>query len=66
MVQRGIVASAPSGNEVDEMKFTGERYIPSVDGQIRYEHVHRYAWCLDHVRGIDILDLASGSDMARR
>ena len=42
------------------MEFTGERYVPSVDGQIRYEHLHRYALCLEFVKGRSVLDLASG------
>ena len=42
------------------MEFTGERYIPAVDGQIKYEHLHRYALCLDFVIGKSVLDIASG------
>jgi ubiquinone/menaquinone biosynthesis C-methylase UbiE/peptidoglycan hydrolase CwlO-like protein len=42
------------------MEFTGERYIPDVDGQIKYEHLHRYALCLDFVIGKSVLDIASG------
>jgi ubiquinone/menaquinone biosynthesis C-methylase UbiE len=42
------------------MEFTGERYVPSVDGQIKYEHLHRYALCLEFVAGKSVLDLASG------
>ncbi len=42
------------------MEFTGERYVPSVDGQIKYEHLHRYALCLEFVAGKDVLDIASG------
>ncbi|CAD5937982.1 tetratricopeptide repeat protein [Planktothrix agardhii] len=43
-----------------EMAFTGERYIPRVKGQIRYEHLHRYGLCLEIVRGKSVLDIASG------
>jgi ubiquinone/menaquinone biosynthesis C-methylase UbiE len=42
------------------MEFTGERFIPSLDGQIKYEHLHRYALCLDFVAGKSVLDIASG------
>jgi GT2 family glycosyltransferase/ubiquinone/menaquinone biosynthesis C-methylase UbiE len=42
------------------MEFTGERYVPSVDGQIKYEHLHRYALCLEFVVGKSVLDIASG------
>src|SRR5688500_5107250 len=42
------------------MKFTGERYIPTEGGEIRQEHLHRYAWCLPMVAGKDVLDIASG------
>lgn len=42
------------------MEFTGERYLPSVDGQIKYEHLHRYALCLEFVTGKSVLDIASG------
>jgi ubiquinone/menaquinone biosynthesis C-methylase UbiE/septal ring factor EnvC (AmiA/AmiB activator) len=43
-----------------EMAFTGERYVPTVQGRIRYEHLHRYALALDFVRGKSVLDMASG------
>ncbi len=42
------------------MEFSGERYVPSVGGQIRYEHVHRYALSLPFVEQRVVLDLASG------
>ena len=42
------------------MEFTGERYVPSVNGDIKYEHLHRYALCLDFVKGKSVLDIASG------
>ncbi|MGJ5629345.1 methyltransferase domain-containing protein, partial [Nostoc sp. CALU 1950] len=42
------------------MEFTGERYVPAIDGQIKYEHLHRYALCLDFVIGKSVLDIASG------
>jgi GT2 family glycosyltransferase/SAM-dependent methyltransferase len=42
------------------MEFTGERYLPDVRGQIKYEHLHRYALSLDFVVGKTVLDLATG------
>src|SRR5437016_8940163 len=42
------------------MDFTGERYVPAIEGQIRYEHLHRYALCLQLVGGKTALDIASG------
>ncbi|SDQ88578.1 methyltransferase domain-containing protein [Pseudoxanthomonas sp. CF125] len=42
------------------MKFTGERFLPTETGELRYEHLHRYAWCSRLVEGLDVLDMASG------
>ncbi|PAX54329.1 class I SAM-dependent methyltransferase [Brunnivagina elsteri] len=42
------------------MEFTGERYIPSLNGAIKYEHLHRYAISLEFVTGKSVLDIASG------
>ncbi|NCS36439.1 MAG: glycosyltransferase [Microcystis aeruginosa G11-01] len=42
------------------MEFTGERYVPSINGEIKYEHLHRYALCMDFVDGKSVLDIASG------
>ncbi len=42
------------------MEFTGERYIPSLQGHIKYEHIHRYASCMQLVIDKSVLDLASG------
>lgn len=42
------------------MKFTGERYVPSEAGEIRYEHLHRYAWCAQLLAGKNVLDIACG------
>jgi GT2 family glycosyltransferase/ubiquinone/menaquinone biosynthesis C-methylase UbiE len=42
------------------MDFTGERYVPALAGQIKYEHLHRYALCLELVAGKSVLDIASG------
>ena len=47
------------------LKWTGERYLPFLDTQvvgaeIHYEHLHRYAFAAQFVRGKQVLDLASG------
>ena len=42
------------------MKFTGERFVPSEGGEIRQEHLHRYAWASHVVVGKDVLDIACG------
>lgn len=47
-------------NNNGEIEFTGERYLPKIKGQIRYEHLHRYGLCLDIVEGKSVLDIASG------
>lgn len=43
-----------------DFEFTGERFIPTIKGQIRYEHLHRYASCTELVAGKDVLDIACG------
>jgi O-antigen biosynthesis protein len=42
------------------MKFTGERYVSTEQGQIRLEHYHRYAVLQELVAGKDVLDVACG------
>ena len=42
------------------MKFTGERFLPTEAGELRYEHLHRYAWCSRLVKEAEVLDIASG------
>src|SRR6516165_3790374 len=43
-----------------KMNFTGERYVPGVEGNIELEHRHRYLFARELCRGKDVLDLASG------
>ncbi|MDG0980794.1 MAG: methyltransferase domain-containing protein [Halieaceae bacterium] len=43
-----------------ELEFTGERYLPSVMGQIELEHVHRYIIAREIVQDKVVLDIASG------
>lgn len=47
-------------NEDFSVEFTGERYVPTLKGQIRYEHLHRYAACSELVKDKDVLDIACG------
>ena len=42
------------------MDFTGERFIPHVEGDIRLEHMHRYLAARRLVRGMRVLDIACG------
>lgn len=42
------------------MNFTGERYIPSEQGEIRVEHYHRYALAMSVAGGKSVLDVACG------
>jgi ubiquinone/menaquinone biosynthesis C-methylase UbiE len=42
------------------LRFTGERMTSDAEGQIEYEHIHRYLFARQLVRDRDVLDLASG------
>jgi ubiquinone/menaquinone biosynthesis C-methylase UbiE len=44
------------------MKFTGERFIPGISGQIEIEHLNRYYFVINQIDLSDlvVLDLASG------
>jgi O-antigen biosynthesis protein len=47
------------------LEWTGERYLPYIDpsicgAEIHYEHLHRYAFTSQYVKGKKVLDLASG------
>jgi 2-polyprenyl-3-methyl-5-hydroxy-6-metoxy-1,4-benzoquinol methylase len=43
------------------LEWTGERFIPWMAGaEIHYEHLHRYAFAAQFVRGKRVLDLACG------
>lgn len=47
-------------NTSNTLPFTGERYHPEVSGEMRQEHLHRYAWVLNTISGKTVVDLASG------
>lgn len=42
------------------MKFTGERYLPGVEGFIKSEHIHRYILASEYVENKLVLDIACG------
>ena len=42
------------------MEFDGERFIPELEGEIKYEHLHRYAIAMEFAAGKSVLDIASG------
>ncbi len=45
----------------EELLWTGERFIPWMElGEIHYEHLHRYAFAAQFVKGRRVLDLACG------
>ncbi|MDE2080558.1 MAG: methyltransferase domain-containing protein [Burkholderiales bacterium] len=46
--------------KINPLEFTGERYVPTEPGELRLEHLHRYAWSRRLVADKDVLDLASG------
>lgn len=42
------------------LPWTGERFIPEVDGNIALEHLHRYCMARELIAGKRVLDIASG------
>ncbi|WP_084544785.1 glycosyltransferase [Derxia gummosa] len=55
------MSSPLSGPETPaDLPWTGERFLPTLTGRIRYEHLHRYAVCSALVAGKRVLDIASG------
>jgi len=44
----------------DQLEFTGERFTPECVREIRYEHIHRYAFARQLVAGKRVLDAACG------
>jgi SAM-dependent methyltransferase len=53
-----------------DLEWNGERYVPQLRGTIALEHLHRYAYASEYVKGKVVLDIASGegygSDMLSR
>lgn len=44
----------------EKEEFSGERYLPSVRGRLRTEHIHRYLFATRFAVGRDVLDIACG------
>lgn len=44
----------------DELEFTGERFTPECVREIWYEHMHRYAFAAELVKGLRVCDAACG------
>ena len=42
------------------LAFTGERMTSAVEGQVEFEHFHRYCLARDLCQDLDVLDVASG------
>ena len=51
---------SPDDTRPGELPWTGERYVPKIDGDIEMEHLHRYAIARDLAYGKDVLDIACG------
>jgi GT2 family glycosyltransferase/2-polyprenyl-3-methyl-5-hydroxy-6-metoxy-1,4-benzoquinol methylase len=67
--QGGLTSGAhrrsPNGNfavpqAAVALRFTGERMTTEMDGQIAFEHYHRYCLARDYCADRDVLDVASG------
>jgi len=48
------------------LEFTGERFTPECVREIRYEHLHRYAWAAPRLAGLSVLDCAAGEGYGAR
>jgi GT2 family glycosyltransferase/SAM-dependent methyltransferase len=44
----------------DKLEWTGERFVPEVEGGIALEHIHRYALACEFAEDKVVLDIASG------
>lgn len=42
------------------LTFTGERFLPGLEGEIWMEHWQRYLYAANYVRGLTVLDVACG------
>jgi GT2 family glycosyltransferase/ubiquinone/menaquinone biosynthesis C-methylase UbiE len=49
-----------SERSVKALHFTGERFTTAANGQIEFEHLHRYLMARSLCRGKDVADIASG------
>jgi len=46
--------------ETNDLRWTGERLVTSLSGDIVFEHLHRYAFANEVAAGKDVLDIACG------
>jgi len=49
-----------NSNDSDELAYTGERYVPNVQGEIALEHWHRYLLAREFAARRTVLDIACG------
>lgn len=50
----------------EQLPWTGERFLPTLDGNIAFEHLHRYALACLLARNKAVLDIASGEGYGSR
>ena len=50
----------------DPLPWTGERFLPTLDGNIAFEHLHRYALACLLAKDKTVLDIASGEGYGSR
>src|SRR5271156_2846925 len=56
-----MTSETSTGDKDDSsLPWTGERFVPSLQGSIYYEHLHRYALALELVAERNCLDIACG------
>ncbi|WP_157014691.1 glycosyltransferase [Mesorhizobium xinjiangense] len=55
-----MTGEALSKADILQMQFTGERYVPELQGEIELEHIHRYLLACQLVKDKSVLDIACG------
>src|SRR5262252_5161939 len=50
----------PDHDDAPLLPWTGERYVPEIQGNIALEHLHRYALSCEIAAGQRVLDIACG------
>jgi ubiquinone/menaquinone biosynthesis C-methylase UbiE/glycosyltransferase involved in cell wall biosynthesis len=56
-----VVLRSKKEDKTEMLEWTGERYVPWMEeGEIHYEHLHRYRFAKEFVRNKKVLDLACG------
>ena len=54
------MTSDPIGNKPSTFEFTGERFVPGIEGETSTEHLHRYLIACEFAGGKVVLDIACG------